>query len=185
MFSTVAFAADDRVDLTTALPEPSARAGVSDYAVGEEIKDIITIHPDIERFDVIGCKDINTWCYSEFEMPAGILDVEGGRVRLIMQHELNGADEVRMVDLHIACEWTNGSYGANGRLNGRFCWVRQVGGGEYSFILGDNVGHNLFTPWNWVIATDYKYLDGGGILGGNKIRIYAHPHVTARVFFFD
>ena len=134
---------------------------------------------------VVGGTDHVTWYYRDIEMPPELLDADGGRIRMIMQHELNPHDELRMVDLSIAAEETNDNYGRRGRHPGRFGWTRQTGGGEHAWILGDNVRHNLAEPWHWAWILDHSWAGGGGRpLGGNKIRLVSHPHVTTRYIFY-
>lgn len=145
----------------------------------------IKVDPNLKLGRVIGGVDLDTWYYTEFDMPDAILDQDGGEIRVIMQHETDPNDQVRTIDLNVGCEWSDNTFGARGRQNGLYCWGRQVGGGETAFILGDPTNETLWSPWGWVYFMDYKWLDGNASLGNKKIRIYSHPHVTTRVLFYD
>lgn len=133
----------------------------------------------------VGNEDIYTYACTQIEMPAALLDADGGTIRLVLQHELDPHDQVRVIDEHIALEWTDDTYGKRGRYAGRYGWTRQSGGGDAAWVLGDQVAHNLFAPWDWIWVDDFARFGNGQLLGGNKIQICVHPHVTARVFFYD
>jgi hypothetical protein len=118
-------------------------------------------------------------------MPSYMTDADGGTIRLVMQHEVDSYDQVRVIDEHIGTEYVDNTYGARGRYPGRYGWTRQSGGGEWSWVLGDGAAHNLATPWDWAWIVDYRFLQNNTVLGGDYIRIYSHPHVTTRVVFMD
>lgn len=134
---------------------------------------------------VIGGDDLVYYWYTELTLPSYMTDADGGTIRLILQHETDGWDQVRIIDEHIGTEYVDDSYGRRGRFPGRYGWTRQSGGGEWSWILGDATAHNLATPWDWAFITDYRWLQDNAVLPGDTIRIYTHPHVTARVVFLD
>jgi len=133
----------------------------------------------------VGDVDLSVYWYIELPLPSFVTDADGGTIRLIMQHEIDGLDQVRVIDEHIGTEFDNDAYGRRGRAFGRYGWTRQSGGGEWSWILGDGVPHNLATPWDWAWITDYRWLQDNSVLGGDFIRVYSHPHVTTRVIFMD
>lgn len=133
---------------------------------------------------VVGGIDLSTYYYQEITMPSFMLDADGGRIRMIMQHETDGSDQVRVIDLFIGTEYTNDAYGRRGRSAGRYGWTRQSGGGDYAWILGDGNAHNIATPWDWAWIRDWKWLGNGKEIGNNKIRLYSHPHVTTRFIFY-
>jgi hypothetical protein len=165
----------------TDLPQPENFGGAEKFP--DEMR--AAFSADLRAAYLVGCTDVNTYCYSEIDLPSYLMDVDGGRIRLIMQHELDTNDQVRTVDASVGCEWTDNTYGARGRLDpGRYCWLRQDSA-DYAFILGDATAHNVFIPWQWAWIVDYRWGQGNSVLGGNKIRMIAHPHVTARVLFFD
>lgn len=134
-------------------------------------------------YTVGGADQVTQYCLT-VAMPSFLLDYDGGRIRMIMQHERDGYDQLRMVELFVGHEWTNNSYGNRGRYPGRYGWARQAGGGEYAWILGDNAQSTLANPWNW--ATIHDFWPGKRtVLGGNNIALCSHPHVTTRFIFYD
>lgn len=133
----------------------------------------------------VGGGDWVTYWYIEIPMPSYMTDTDGGTIRLVMQHEVDSYDQLRVIDEHIGTEYVDNTYGARGRFPGRYGWTRQSGGGEWSWILGDGAGHNLATPWDWAWIVDYRFLQNNTVLGGDYIRVYSHPHVTTRVVFMD
>jgi hypothetical protein len=153
--------------------------------VGEEELKALTAAPGYVASYIVGCEDIHTYCWLDIEMPKQLLDFDGGEIRAIMQHETDPTDQLRTIDIHVGCEWTDDRYGKRGRYVGRYCWARQVGGGEYSFVLGDPTPHTAFAPWGWFWIADHALFQNNAVLGGNKIRLASHPHVTTRVIFYD
>ena len=144
-------------------------------------------NPRVRDIRVIGASqpnDISTYFYIEMDLPTYIRDADGGTIRLIMQHERDRNDQVRVVDEHIATEFSDDTYGRRGRSPGIYGWTRQSGGGEKSWILGDNKQHTLADPWGWAWILDYPR-NSFRVLGGNRIRVYSHPHVTTRVILMD
>jgi hypothetical protein len=133
----------------------------------------------------VGGGDWVTYYYMELPLPSYMTDFDGGTIRLIMQHEVDSYDQVRIIDEHIGTEYDDNSYGARGRFPGRYGWTRQSGGGDLSWVLGDGTPHNLANPWDWAWIVDYRWLQGNSVIGGDYIRIYSHPHVTTRVVFID
>ena len=134
---------------------------------------------------VVGGIDLVTYYFIELDMPYYVTDADGGTIRLILQHESQVHDQVRVIDAHIGMEYDSDFFGRRGRYPGRYGWARFSGGGESAFVLGDVSPHNLAYPWNWAWILDYRWLQGNTVLGGDRIRIYSHPHVTTRVIFID
>jgi hypothetical protein len=146
---------------------------------------VTNLNPANRATYVVGGTDLVYYYYLEVPLPSYMTDADGGTIRFIMQHEIDGYDQVRIIDEHIGTEYNDNTYGARGRFPGRSGWTRQSGGGEWSWILGDGTAHNLATPWDWAFITDYRWGQGNSVLPGDYIRIYTHPHVTARVVFMD
>ena len=146
---------------------------------------VTSLNPANRAMHVVGGTDLVYYYYVEVPLPSYVTDADGGTIRFVMQHEIDGYDQVRIVDEHIGTEYVDNTYGARGRFPGRYGWTRQSGGGEWSWILGDGTAHNLATPWDWAFITDYRWGEGNSVLPGDTIRIYTHPHVTARVIFMD
>lgn len=141
--------------------------------------------PATRAIYVVGAVDLSTYWYIEIPFPSYLKDPDGGTIRLIMQHEIVANDELRIIDEHIATEFDNDTYGRRGRGFGRYGWTRQSGGGDYSWILGDQTAHNLADPWGWAWIVDYRWGQGNSVLPFDVIRIYSHPHVTTRVIIKD
>lgn len=179
LYSTVAFAQSDSVKKI----ELSSEAAIKFQDDLKELKK----DPKFVAGFLVGKEDIYNWYFIETEMPDQLLDVDGGRIRVILQHETNPNDQVRTLEIHIGCEWTDDRLGKRGRYAGRSCWARQVGGGEYFFVLGDGTPHIVLRAWkeDWARIVDHQWRQGNAVLEKNMIRIYAHPRVTARVFFYD
>jgi hypothetical protein len=143
-------------------------------------------NPNADAVYVIGCPDQKTWCYLEIELPESLKDVDGGTIRLIMQHELSNVDEVRVIDIAVATENDDPAYGSGHHQEGRYVWMAISGTWTTSAAsLGDNARENLAGPLGWVWIVDYKWLEGDDLLGGDRIRIYSHPDVTTRMIVFD
>ncbi|MQU69063.1 hypothetical protein [Sinorhizobium meliloti] len=142
-------------------------------------------HPGTIAAFKVGHEDIYTYSCATFEMPRQLLDADGGTIRLILQHELDPHDQLRIIDEHIAAEWIDDTFGKRGRYAGLYGWTRQSGGGDIAWVLGDQVAHNLAAPWGWIWVDDFARFGNGQLLGGNKVQICSHPHVTARIFLRD
>lgn len=145
----------------------------------------IMTDPATKVIYVVGGVDLSTYWYIEIPFPSYLKDADGGTIRLIMQHETAADDQLRIIDEHIGAEFDNDTYGRRGRGFGRYGWTRQSGGGDYAWILGDNVAHNLANPWDWAWIVDYRWGQGNSVLPFDVIRIYSHPHVTTRVIIKD
>jgi hypothetical protein len=141
--------------------------------------------PAIQAFYVVGKEDLIYYYYIEIDLPACLKDADGGTIRLIMQHETNPNDQMRIIDEHIATEYDNNEFGARGRGEGLYGSTRQSSGGEYYWILDAKAAYTIAKPWEWSWIVNYKMLDDGSVFTGDKIRIYSHPHVTTRVIIKD
>jgi hypothetical protein len=136
---------------------------------------------------VVGNKDIYTVECIDITLPNALKDRDGGTIRLIMQHELNAHDQIRIIDEHIALEHHNDNFGNRGRHNGLYGWTRQSGGGDHAWVLGDNIRHTIAKPWGWAWIVDYKWGEAGtGVFPNTEtIRVCSHQHVTTRVIIKD
>ena len=146
-FCLLAFSASAQVDMHAGLPpvpdpaKPETNGKVnflvseSNFGDVEDIDEFSNAGDRIVARYLVGCEDNITYCYTEVDMPSGLLDPDGGEIRLILQHETDSHDQVRTVDLNLGCEWETDAFGDRGRYFGRYCWGRQVGGGEYNFLF--------------------------------------------------
>ena len=158
----------------------------SEYGDSSVSQERVKVNDDLIWAAVIGRKDQEYWSFIELEMPEELLDFDGGSMRVIMQHELNPHDTVVVRDTTIGCEWPDETMGRKRNYPGIFCWTQPTGQPDRSFILGDTAHHDVWTPHHdWVRMTDYRWRADNKVLGGTKIRITVHPHVTARVLMFD
>ena len=158
-------------------PMPQTKARISSPGA--------SFNPANRDMYVVGGEDLVTYYYLELPLPRYMTDVDGGTIRLIMQHENDPYDQVRVIDEHIATEYQDNTFGARGRYPGRSGWTRQSGGGEWRWVLGDGTRHNLASPWSWAVITDYRWMQDEDVLGGDTIRVYSHPQITTRVIFLD
>lgn len=109
-------------------------------------------------------------------------DADGGRIRLIMQHETSSSDEIRIADYFIGFELAG--YGTNNGYPGRTGWSRTGISGDHKFILDDGARHTVLAPWNWATITDYHPITNVTTTG-NDVYLCSHPYVYSRFFFYD
>ncbi len=128
------------------------------------------------------CKSVNLTDYCK--------DEDGCVIRLVMQHETDGNDQVRTIDEHIFMEQASMSSNHN---SGTYGWTRQEGGGDFSWITGGAGQYTLFDPWDWAWAFNYEhgYCPGrGGVSGPAWADPYiftfmSHPQVRAKFIVYD
>jgi len=116
-------------------------------------------------------------------------DEDGCDIRILMQHENDGNDQVRIIDEHIFMEQSSMS---NNRGSGTYGWTRQSGGGDYSWITGAGNRYTIFSPWDWVWMLNYRhdYCPGQSGHGSAwddhyKFTFMSHPHVRTKVIVYD
>jgi len=118
-----------------------------------------------------------------FTLPTDIDDWDGGRIRLIMQHETAPNDEIRVIDYVIAME-APGVWGSNDNNGGHTGWARTGSNGDHRFILGDGVRNIIADPWGWATVTDYNPVNNV-IATGDDLWFCSHPYVTTRFIFYS
>ncbi|KZN63248.1 hypothetical protein N473_17625 [Pseudoalteromonas luteoviolacea CPMOR-1] len=141
-------------------------------------------------FDVYN-NDTTTYACVTKDIRNHCADGDGCTIRLLLQHEISGTDEVRTIDEHIYLEGAL----SNNNNTGVAGFTRQEGGGEYYFNLGLSAGHryHIFDPWGWAWARNYLHPDcnngvyGPAFLGADKYKLsfMSHPHVKTRVIIYD
>lgn len=140
------------------------------------------------RFTVGNPREQIKWLAEEKDIQSHCGDEDGCRIRLLMQHEIN--DQVRTITEEIYIEQPHIS---NNKEQGLRGWTRQSGGGDYGWILGWT-GHlyDLFNPWKWVWARNYRHENAYGTRGPAytgadryKISFMSHPAVTTTVIIYD
>jgi hypothetical protein len=140
------------------------------------------------KFTVGNPREQTKWLAEEKDLRDYCGDQDGCRIRLLMQHEIN--DEVRTISEEIYIEQPQISNNKEPGLRG---WTRQSGGGDFGWIL-DWPGHlyDLFYPWSWFWAKNYRHENAYGTRGPAytgtdryKISFMSHPHVTTTVIIYD
>jgi len=140
------------------------------------------------KFTVGNPREQTKWLAVEKDIRSHCGDEDGCRIRLLMQHEIN--DQVRTITEEIYIEQPQISNNKEPGLRG---WTRQSGGGDFVWIL-DWPGHlyNLFYPWSWFWAKNYRHEYAYGTRGPSytgtdryKISFMSHPHVTTTVIIYD
>jgi len=117
-------------------------------------------------------------------------DEDGCDIRLLMQHETDPNDQVRIIDEHIFMEQPSMS---NNRNPGIYGWTRQSGGGDAGWITGTATQYTIFAPWSWVYMLNYRssYCPGQSGVAGSawddpyKFTFMSHPLVRTRVIVYD
>lgn len=114
-------------------------------------------------------------------------DLDGCRIRLLMQHETQKSDQVKNAEAIVYLEnpGTSNNKGAGlyGNLRGY--------DGEKNWISGVTKKYNIWNPGNWVLMTNYRPKNCGqetpGYTGIDryKFTFMAHPLVRANVVVTD
>lgn len=106
-----------------------------------------------------------------------------------MQHEMNGNDQVRVIEETIYMEQPSLS---NNRGGGIYGWTRQLGGGDFSWITSGSGRYTILAPWDWVWALNYRhdYCPGqsghsGAYSDPYLFTFMSHPHVRTNVIVYD
>ncbi len=134
-------------------------------------------NPDITTYECV-TKDLKDYCGDE----------DGCRLKLLMQHETLGDDQVRVIEETIYME---GSL-SNNNGAGVYGWTRQLGGGEASWITGTAGQHSMFTAWDWIWMFNYRHDFCPGQSGNSpaysypyNFTIMVNPQVSAKIIVYD
>nr|VFK65439.1 MAG: Collagen triple helix repeat-containing protein [Candidatus Kentron sp. UNK]VFK73247.1 MAG: Collagen triple helix repeat-containing protein [Candidatus Kentron sp. UNK] len=124
-------------------------------------------------------KDLRDYCGDE----------NGCKIRLLLQSEVDGNDQVRVIEETIYMEQSSLS---NNRGGGIYGWTRQLGGGEYSWITSASGRYTIFDPWGWVWAFNYRHDYCYGQSGHSAphsnpylFTFMSHPHIKTNVVVYD
>jgi len=167
-------------------PQRQKAVNLLETLTAEELrKQGISIDPGTVAVYIVGGNDQSLYWFIEIPLPPQLKDLDGGTIRLIMQHETAPDDAIRIVDEHMATEADDDSWGLRGRGIGRYGLTYPGGIGDDAWILGDSVPHILVNYSEWVRIVDYRWLQDDTVLPLDVIRIYVHPFVTARVIIKD
>lgn len=136
---------------------------------------------DLNIYEIGSPDDQVIYYVKEIDFPEALKRGAGGRIRLIMQHELT--DQVRIIELLIGLEQKIGS--TNGKSPGKHGFTINSAGGMNEWVLGNGKGENIADPWQWAWITDYRWREDNQEIPGDKIRIYSHPHVVTKVIIYN
>ena len=132
--------------------------------------------------------DLATWACVEKDLQDYCGDADGCKVRLRMQHELDGWDQVRTIDGDIYMEQPGLS---NNNGVGLYGWTRQ-NGGDYSWIAGMENQYTILAPWAWAFMLNYKHANCPGQVGYGsayndpyQFSFMSHPHIRTIVTIYD
>lgn len=133
--------------------------------------------------------DTTTYVCVEQNLEEYCGDADGCTIKLLMHHELDGNDLVRIIDEHIYMEQTSLSKNRN---SGTYGWTRQGGGGDYSWITGTSSRYHMFDPWSWVWAHNYRHDWCPGQVGNGPafsnpymFSFMSHPYIRTTVIVYD
>jgi len=133
--------------------------------------------------------DTTTYACVEKNLTDFCGDEDGCDIRIEMQHETDGNDQVRIIDEHIFMEQSSMS---NNRNSGKYGWTRQGGGGDYSWITGAGLQYTIFDPWGWVWMFNYRHDYCPGQVGNGpaysdhyKFTFMSHPQVRTKLIVYD
>ena len=137
-------------------------------------------NPDISTYACIHDVDLEDYCGDE----------DGCTIRLLMQHETDGYDQVHIIDEHIYMEQPDLS---NNRNAGIYGWTRQSGGGDYAWVTGTtNLYYTIFNPWDWVWMLNYKHpycpdqtVTSSPYTNPYMFTFMSHPYVRATFIVYD
>ena len=177
-----------------ALPTQSGDVATKEY-VDSEIAALskgITDEIPPMIFDVYN-NDTTTYACVTKDIKNHCADGDGCTIRLLMQHETLENDQVRSIEQRIYLE---GALSDN-NYSGIYGHTRQDGGDSswFHYVLGLNINsrYQIFAPWNWAWAHNYKQshcnsgVNGPAFLGADKYKIsfMSHPLVRTRIIIYD
>lgn len=133
--------------------------------------------------------DTTTYACVEKDLEEYCGDLDGCTIRLLMHHETDGNDMVRIIDENIYMEQPALS---NNRGAGRYGWTRQGGGGDYGWITGSSGQYEIFAPWSWMWVHNYRHDYCPGQTGNGPafsdpytFNFMSHPQVRTNVIVYD
>ncbi len=142
---------------------------------------------NVKKIEVYN-SNTTTWQCVQVNLRDECGDADGCKMRLLLQHETDGSDQVRIIPAEIYMEQTALS---NNRHAGIYGWTRQDGG-DYSWITGTSSRYTMFSPWSWVYMFNYKhdYCEGQSGHGSAFSDPYefvfmSHPSVRSNILIYD
>jgi hypothetical protein len=170
------------------------QAGNADTIDGLDSTDLQQQTTGFKHIVTISNPDTSTWECETRSIPE-CSDWDGCTLRVVMEHETDSQDAVRIIDEHIFMEqeygledpdplWPNAA-GLYGR-------TRQSGGGDFSWITGATGRYTIFKPWDWMYAYNYVHKNCPGQSGSSvphtdpyMFTFMTHPKVRTTVFLGD
>lgn len=132
--------------------------------------------------------DTTTWACTTLNLEDWCGDADGCTMRLLLQHETDGNDQVRIIDEEIYMEQTSLSSNNGAGLYG---WTSQSGG-DYSWITGTGNRYTMFSPWNWVWMYNYRHTycpgqvdHGPAYTDPYTFTFMSHPLVKSTILIYD
>lgn len=177
-----------------ALPTQSGDVASKEYVDSEiaALSQGITDEIPPMIFDVYN-NDTTTYACVTKDIKNHCADGDGCTIRLLMQHETLENDQVRSIEQRIYLEGVL----SDNNYSGVYGHTRQDGGDSswFHYVLGLNINsrHQIFAPWNWAWAHNYKQshcnngVNGPAFLGADKYKVsfMSHPKVKTRFIIYD
>lgn len=152
--------------------------GVGGGSGGSSPLEFEVYNPDTTTYACVQ-KDLEEWCG----------DKDGCTIRILMQHETQGNDQVHIIDEHIYMEQTDlsNNNGVAGELYG---YTRQSGGGDHGWITGRQ--YSIFSPWDLMWGhtfihdwCDGQVGDGPAFVNPYEFNFMSHPNVRTNIIVYD
>jgi len=164
------------------------RPGAADITFGDsfDFLDLEEIERVYEKLDpvIVSVKPESTskWACRDIQLEDHCGDLDGCTVKLLLQHTVNGADQVRGVDEHLFMENPATSSNKKGTVAG---YTRQSAGGEHLWESGPGAPRRtVFAPWGWAQLLNYRSAHCPGQTGNSaphsdpyQFTLMSHPHV--------
>ena len=137
------------------------------------------------KFDVYDTDTTSYKCVTR-NLQSHCGDEEGCTIRLLLQHETEPDDRVRVIEQTIFMEQPD----MGSTSNGVYGWTRQQGGGDYAWRTGTSSKYSIYAPWGWSWAYNYRhsYCSSGGSAAHSDpydFTFMSHPRVKTTVVVFD
>jgi len=130
--------------------------------------------------------DLTTWTCVDKDVREHCGDADGCTIRLMMQYERS--DEVREITEEIYMEQPGKSKAINPGIHGH----TREGSGSYAWITGTSALYDIFWPWRWMYAMNYRPNECPGPLPKRVaytnpylFTFLGHPDVRLNVLILD
>jgi len=133
--------------------------------------------------------DTTTYACIKKDLKDSCGDFDGCTIRVLMQHEIDQYDQVRIIDENIYMEQDSLAIKKGAGVHG---WTRQSGGGDYDWITGMTNKYTIFSPWDWVWVRNYdtsvcqgRTADSAAHTNPYDFTFMSHPHVRTNFIVYD